>query len=85
MARLYDIPYILSCMAELAASDASTQAVVGDGNRIVFEHVRKVILALSHGTHEDTDTLFGTKSCDVVLHTDDFSLERQRYFAAIGR
>jgi hypothetical protein len=72
-------------MTELAASDASTQAVVRNGNRIVFELVREVILALSHGTYEDTDALFGTKSRDVILDTDDFSLERQCYLAAIGR
>lgn len=57
--RSDNVPHLLGSMAELAACDTGTQAVVTDGNRVILEGVGKVIVSLGHGTHEDTDALLG--------------------------
>lgn len=82
--NLDDVPYILCCVTKLTTSDTSTQAVVADGNLIVFEPIRKVILTLGHGTNENTYALVCAESLDVVLHSYDWALERQCDLPAIG-
>jgi len=72
-------------MAELAAGDAGGQTIIADGNCVVLEVVGKVILALGHGANKDTDALLGIKSLDVILDTDDRTLETQRDFSTERR
>lgn len=74
--RSDNVPDVLGGMAELTAGHASTQAKVRDGDSIVLELVREVVLALGHSTHEDADTLLGIERLDVVLDPHDGSFER---------
>jgi len=72
-------------MAEFTARHASTQAEVRDGNGVVLELIREVIVALGHGTNEHADTLLWIESLDIVLDTDNGTFERERDFAAVWR
>ncbi len=44
-------------MAEFAACDTRTEAVVADTDRFVFESIGEVVLAFGHGPDKHTDTL----------------------------
>lgn len=72
-------------MAEFAARNTSAQTVVADTDRIILERVRKVIMALCHGTDKDTDTLLGTQGIDVVLDPHDWGFVTEGDFTAVGR
>lgn len=80
-----DVPHLLRGMAELATGHTGTQTVIADTDRVVLEGIGKVIVTLGHGTHEDTDTLLGAEGLDVVAGPDDWSLETQGHFTAVGR
>lgn len=82
--NLDDVPYILCCVTELTTSNTGTQAVVADGNLIVFELIRKVILTLCHCTDEHTYALVRTEGLDVVFHSYNWALEGQCDLSAIG-
>lgn len=60
MSVSYDVPDILGGVAKLAASNASTQAVIRDRNGIILELIGKVIASLGHGTNENAYALLGT-------------------------
>lgn len=62
-------------MAELAASNTCTQAVVADTDSIIFERICKVVAALGHGTNKDADALLGRKIGHVVADSDNGSIE----------
>lgn len=82
--RSDNVPHLLGGMAELAACDTGTQAVVTDGNRVVLEGVGKVIVSLGHGTHEDTDALLGAQRFDVVASAHHGGFETEGHLAAVG-
>lgn len=71
-------------MTKLAASNASTQAVVADTNGIILELICKGIVALGHGANEDANAFFGRQVGDVIAHADHGSVKTQRDFAAVG-
>lgn len=56
--NLYNIPYVFGSVAELAAGHAGAETVVADTDRVVFESVREIVVALCHRSHKDTDTFF---------------------------
>lgn len=72
-------------MAELAARDAGTQAVVADTDRLVLEGVGKVVVSLGHGAHEDADALLRTQRLEIVAHPDHRRFIAHSDFAAVGR
>jgi len=72
-------------MAEFTACNACAQAVVRDGNGLILEGISKVVLALGHSSHKDTDALFRSQCLDEVSHFDNFSIETESDFAAIWR
>lgn len=78
-----NIPHLLGCVAELAASHTGTETVVADGDGIVLEGVGKVIVALGHGTDKDGDTLAGAQGLDVVLGADNGGLETHSHLTAV--
>ena len=74
---LDDVPGIFRSVAEFAAGHAGAEAEGTNADGIVFERVCKIILALGHGTDEDTYTLFGSQIRDVVPNTDNLGVEAQ--------
>lgn len=72
-------------MAELAACNAGTEIKLADGDAVVLDVIRKVIVALCHGTNEDCDTLVFSKTRNVVADTHDFGVEAERDLAAVRR
>jgi len=81
--QLYNIPSIFSSMAKLAAGNTSTQAVIANRDRLILERIRKVVFALCHGSHENTDALFRAKGLDVVSDSNNLSVEAQCDFATV--
>lgn len=71
-------------MAEFTASHTRTQTVIADADRLVLEGVGKIIFALGHGSYKDADALSWTQGLDVVLDSDDFSIEAQGDLPAVG-
>ena len=80
---LDDVPGIFRSVAEFAAGHAGAEAEGTDADGIVFEGVCKVILALGHGTDEDTYALFGTQIRDIVPNTNDLGVEAEGDLATI--
>ena len=72
-------------MTELTAGNTGTQTVVADTDLVVFEGIRKVIVALGHGSDEDANALLGPQGLDVVGGADDRRLETEGDLAAVGR
>lgn len=71
-------------MTELAAGHTCRQREVADGDLLVHEGIRKVILALSHGTHEDADALLGAYRLDVLTSPHERRVKAQRHLATVG-
>lgn len=82
---LEDVPYILGCMAEFAACNAGTEVELANGDAIVLDVVREIVVALGHGTNEYSDALVLVEASNVVADTYDFRVEAKRYLAAVGR
>ena len=80
---LDDVPGIFCSVAEFAAGHAGAEAEGTNADGIVFERVGKIILALGHGTDEDTYTLFGTQIRHVIPNTDNLGVEAQGDLATI--
>lgn len=72
---LDDVPNVLGCVAEFAAGDTGTEGVVADTDGIVLELVRECVVALGHGTDEDTDALLRAKVLDVIPYSYDRCVE----------
>lgn len=81
----YDVPDILTGMAELAAGHTRAETVIAYTDRIVLERIGKIIPPLRHSTHKHADALLGTQRLDIILHPDDRRVETERYLAAVGR
>lgn len=85
LASLEDIPDLLRRVAELAAGNAGTQAVVADTYRLVLERVGEVIVALRHGTNKDANALLRPQRLEVVPNPDHGRFKTHRHLAAVGR
>ena len=85
LVQLDDAPDVLSGVAEFAASYASTEVELADGDAVVFDRVGKVVVALGHGSDEDGDALVVVQTLDVVPDADHLGVEAERDLAAIGR
>lgn len=72
-------------MAEFAAGNTGTQAVVADTDGVILVLVRKVVPSLSHGTDKHADALLGTKRLDIVSDTHHGCIETQSNLPAIRR
>lgn len=83
--ELENVPYILGGMAELAAGNAGTEVELANGDAVVLDVIREVIVALGHGANEDCDTLALIETADVVADTYNFRIEAKRNLAAIWR
>lgn len=70
LVRLDDAPYILSGVAEFAASNAGTEVELADGDGVVLDGVGKVVVAFGHGSDEDSDALVGVQTLDVIPDAD---------------
>lgn len=79
-----DIPNLFGSVAEFAAGNTGTKTVVADTDSFVLERVGKVIVALGHGTDENSDTLVGVQRLQVVLSADHGRLETHGHLAAVG-
>lgn len=82
---LQDVPDILGGVAEFTAGHAGAEAVVADGDGVVFERIGKIVAAFRHGTDEDTNALIRIQSLDVISNADNLSIEREGDFSAFGR
>ena len=72
-------------MTEFAACNAGTEVKLADGNAVVLEVVREVIVALCHGTNEDCNALILVEACDVIADPYDLRVETERDFPAVRR
>ncbi|KAH3660065.1 hypothetical protein OGAPHI_007270 [Ogataea philodendri] len=79
-----NIPSVFSTMAELAACNRCRQRVFRQTDLLVNVLVGKVIFTTCHGTNENADTLVGLELCDIVLHSNDWSVIGQSDLAALG-
>ena len=84
MPRSDNIPHFLGGMAELAACNTRTQAVVADTDRVILERVGKIIVTLGHGAHKDTHALLGAQRLDVVPGTHHGGFETEGHLTAVG-
>lgn len=82
--QLDDIPDIFSGVAELAACNTSTEAVVADGNCFILEFIGEVITTFGHGSHKDTDAFLRTKGADIFVDSNNRRFKTQSDLAAIG-
>lgn len=82
--RLYDVPGILSRMAELAAGHTGRKAIVADGYLLINISVGKIIGTLRHGANEHADGLVGPETIDVLADAHDRGIETQRDLPAVG-
>ena len=81
--RLNDAPYVFSRMAEFAASNAGTKAPVADTDRVVFEVIREIIIALCHGSNEDCDAFVLVQTMNVIPHANNLGLEAESDLTAV--
>jgi hypothetical protein len=72
-------------MAKFAACYAGTEVELADGNAVILDVIRKVIVALCHGTNKDCNALVLVQARDVVTDTYDLCVETERDLAAVGR
>jgi hypothetical protein len=72
-------------MTELAACHTGAEIEVADTDGIVFELVRKVVLALGHGSNEHSDALLRAQALDVITYPHDLGVKTESNFPAIGR
>lgn len=79
-----DIPNLFGSVAKFAAGNAGTKTVVADTDSFVLERVGKIVVALGHGTDENSDTLVGVQRLQVVLSADHGRLETHGHLAAVG-
>ena len=70
-------------MAELAASNTGRERVIADRDRIILELVRKVVVALGHGTNENADAFFRAEILDVVPYSDHRCIEGNSDLSAV--
>jgi hypothetical protein len=70
-------------MAEFTACYAGTEVELANGDAVVLDVVREVVVALGHGTHEDSNALALVEASNVVADTYDFRVEAERDLAAI--
>ena len=70
-------------MAELAACNAGTEVEVADTDAVVLDGVRKVIVALRHGTNEDCDALILVETANVVAQAYNLGVETEGHLAAV--
>jgi hypothetical protein len=80
---LEDVPDILGGMTEFTACYAGTQIELADGDAVVLDVVREVVIALGHGTYKDGNALALVESANVVADTYDLRVETERDLAAI--
>ena len=73
--KLENIPYVFGAMAELAAGNAGTEVELANGNAVVLDVIREVVVALGHGTNENCNTLALVKTTDVVADSYNFRIE----------
>lgn len=83
--RSKDIPSFFGSVTEFTAGHASTQAVVADTDRIVFERVGKVIVTLGHGSDKDANAFLGAERLDIVSRPHHGGLVTESHFTAVGR
>jgi len=81
--RLNDAPYVFSRMAEFAACNAGTKAPIADTDRVVFEMIREIIIALCHGSNEDCNAFVLVQAMDVIPHANNLGLEAEGDLAAV--
>lgn len=81
---LDNIPGILGRVAKFAARHAGAQAVVANTDRVIFKPIGEIIMTFGHCTHKDADTFARTNRVDVIFDADDWGIETQSDFAAIG-
>jgi uncharacterized FAD-dependent dehydrogenase len=72
-------------MTELAACYTGAEIEVADTDGIVFELVRKVVLALGHGSNEHSDALLRAQALNVITYPYDLGIKTESNFPAIGR
>lgn len=80
-----NIPDILHGVAELAACHTGRKGVVADGDLLIYHGVGEAVVALGHGSHENTDALFGLQSLNVIATPDQLGVKTQGYLPAIWR
>ena len=80
---LYDVPDVLSGVAELAASDTGRQRVIADGNRVVLVLIGEVVRALCHCADEDAYALSRPQILNIVAYPHDRRVEGKGDFAAV--
>lgn len=78
------VPRVFRSVAELAASNASRQAEVADGDGVVLVLIGEGVSALGHGTHKDADALLGTEALDVVPALHNRRVEGEGHLTAVG-
>lgn len=83
-ARSDDVPHFLGGMAEFAAGNACAQTVVADTDGVVLEGVGEIVVALGHGTDEDTHALVGSQGLEVIPGPDNGRLVTERHLPAVG-
>jgi hypothetical protein len=81
---LHHAPDVPGGMAKLTAGHASTQVEIADTYRIILELVRKVILALGHGTDEHADALVWPEALDVVPDSHHRRVVAERHLSTVG-
>lgn len=83
--RLYDAPDVFGGVAEFAARNTSTEIEVADGDGVVLDSVREVVVALGHGANEDAYALILAEALDVVAHSNNLGVEAESNLPAVRR
>lgn len=83
--RLYNVPDILSSVAEFATGDTGAEAEVADTDRVVLESVGKVVDPFGHSADEDAYALLGAQICNVILDSDNVGIITQGDLSAVWR
>ena len=81
--RLNDVPDIFCSMAELAARNASAEAIIADTDCVVLELVGEIVSTLGHSAHEDADTFLGTQAANVIPNAYNLRIEGEGDFPAV--
>jgi hypothetical protein len=83
VSRLENIPDILRGMTEFTACYAGTEVELADGDAVVLDVVREVVVALGHGAYKDGNALALVEASDIVADTYHLRVETERDLAAV--